>query len=132
MHCICLNRLRSNLCLNELHSSYAELFGLNLNELHNIYTELFGLNEIHSTFCLKGMTFIREERQTYIYEYIYIYTCIHIHIYVCIYIYVHTYIACVCRRGVSGGFPAGLRLAFVSSVRDSLGDGSVSTFFTGG
>ena len=41
-------------------------------------------------------------------------------------------IACVCRRGVSGGFPAGLRLAFVSSVRDSLGGGSVSPFFTGG
>jgi len=30
-------------------------------------------------------------------------------------------IACVCRRGVSRGFPAGLQLAFVSSVRDSLG-----------
>ena len=29
-------------------------------------------------------------------------------------------IACVCRRGVSGVFPAGLRLAFVSSVRDSF------------
>jgi len=28
--------------------------------------------------------------------------------------------ACSCRRGVSGGFPAGLRLAFVSSVRDSF------------
>ena len=41
-------------------------------------------------------------------------------------------IACVCRRGVSGVFPAGLRLAFVSSVRDSLDDGSVSPFFTGG
>jgi len=41
-------------------------------------------------------------------------------------------IACVCRRGVSGVFPAGLRLAFVSCVRDSLGDGSVSPFFTGG
>jgi len=41
-------------------------------------------------------------------------------------------IACVCRRGVSGGFPAGLRLAFVSSVRDSLDDGSVCPFFTGG
>ena len=40
--------------------------------------------------------------------------------------------ACVCRRGVSGVFPAGLRLAFVSSVTDSLGDGSVSPFFTGG
>jgi len=41
-------------------------------------------------------------------------------------------IACVCRRGVSGVFPAGPQLAFVSSVRDSLGDGSVSPFFTGG
>jgi len=41
-------------------------------------------------------------------------------------------IACVCRRGVSGGFPAGLLLAFVSSVRDSLANGSVSPFFTGG
>jgi len=30
-------------------------------------------------------------------------------------------IACVCRRGVSRGFPAGLQLAFVSSVRDSFG-----------
>jgi len=30
-------------------------------------------------------------------------------------------IACVCRRGVSGAFPAGLWLAFVSSVRDSFG-----------
>jgi len=30
-------------------------------------------------------------------------------------------IACVCSRGVSRGFPAGLRLAFVSSVRDSFG-----------
>jgi len=30
-------------------------------------------------------------------------------------------IACVCRRGVSGGFPTGLRLAFVSSERDSFG-----------
>jgi len=39
---------------------------------------------------------------------------------------------CVCRRGVSGVFPVGLRLAFVSSLRDSLGDGSVSPFFTGG
>ena len=41
-------------------------------------------------------------------------------------------IACVCTRGVSGVFPAGLRLAFVFSVRDSLDDGSVSPFFTGG
>ena len=38
-------------------------------------------------------------------------------------------IACVCRRGVSGGFPAGLRLVF---VRDSLDYGSVSPFLTGG
>jgi len=30
-------------------------------------------------------------------------------------------IACVCRRGVSRGFPHGLRLAFVSSVRNSFG-----------
>jgi len=30
-------------------------------------------------------------------------------------------IACVCRRGVSGVFPAGLPLAFVSSVRDAFG-----------
>jgi len=30
-------------------------------------------------------------------------------------------IACVCRRGVNRGFPAGLRLAFVSSVRDLFG-----------
>jgi len=30
-------------------------------------------------------------------------------------------IACVCRRGVSGVFPAGLRLALVSSVRDLFG-----------
>jgi len=30
-------------------------------------------------------------------------------------------IACVCRRGVSGNFPAGLRLAFDFSVRDSFG-----------
>jgi len=29
-------------------------------------------------------------------------------------------IACVCKRGVSGGFPAGLRLAFISSVSDSF------------
>ena len=41
-------------------------------------------------------------------------------------------ITCVCRRGVSRGFPAGLRLAFVSSERDSLGDESVSPFFTTG
>ena len=30
-------------------------------------------------------------------------------------------IACVCRRGVSGVFPAGLRLAFVCSERDLFG-----------
>jgi len=30
-------------------------------------------------------------------------------------------IACVCRREVSGVFPAGQRLAFVSSVRNSFG-----------
>jgi len=30
-------------------------------------------------------------------------------------------IACVCRRGVSGVFPAGLRLVFVSNARDSFG-----------
>ena len=42
----------------------------------------------------------------------------------------HT-IACVCRRGVSGIFPAGLWLAFVSSVRDLLDDGSVSPFLQG-
>jgi len=41
-------------------------------------------------------------------------------------------IACVCRREVIRGFPAGLRLAFVSRVSDSLGDVSVSPFFTGG
>jgi len=41
-------------------------------------------------------------------------------------------IACVCRRGVSGVVAAGLWLAFVWSVRDSLGDASVSPFFTGG
>ena len=32
-------------------------------------------------------------------------------------------IACMCRRGASGCFPAGLRLAFVYSVRDSFGHG---------
>jgi len=32
-------------------------------------------------------------------------------------------IACPCRKGVSGVFPAGLRLVFVSSVRDSFGPG---------
>ena len=41
--------------------------------------------------------------------------------------------AYVCSTGVFGAiFPADLRLAFVSSVRDSLDDGSVSPFFTGG
>jgi len=30
-------------------------------------------------------------------------------------------IACICRKRVSRVFPAGLRLAFVSSVRDSFG-----------
>ena len=38
-------------------------------------------------------------------------------------------IACVCRRGVSGGFPAGLRLVLVSSVRDSLGRGKCLPIF---
>jgi len=38
-------------------------------------------------------------------------------------------IACICRRGVSGGFPAGLRLAFVSSVRDSFGHGKCHPIF---
>jgi len=38
-------------------------------------------------------------------------------------------IACICRRGVSGGFPAGLRLAFVSSVRDSFGHGNCLPIF---
>ena len=41
-------------------------------------------------------------------------------------------VACVRTRGVSGVFPAGVLLEFVSRVRDSLGDGSVSPFFTGG
>jgi len=41
-------------------------------------------------------------------------------------------VACVCTRGVSWVFPAGLRLVFVSRVSDSLGNGSVSPFFTGG
>ena len=36
-------------------------------------------------------------------------------------------IACVCRKGVSEVFPAGLQLAFVSSVEDSF----VSLFVTG-
>jgi len=38
-------------------------------------------------------------------------------------------IACICRRGVSGGFPAGLRFAFVSSVRDSFGHGKCLPIF---
>ena len=37
-------------------------------------------------------------------------------------------VACVRTRGVSGVFPAGVLLEFVSRVRDSLGDGSVSHF----
>ena len=41
-------------------------------------------------------------------------------------------IACVCRRGVSGGFPAGLRLAFVFSVRDSFWAVEVSPHFLQG
>ena len=32
-------------------------------------------------------------------------------------------IVCVCRKGLSGGFPAGLRLVFVTSARDSFGHG---------
>ena len=32
-------------------------------------------------------------------------------------------IACVCRRGVSGGFPTGLLLVVVSSVKDSFASG---------
>ena len=41
-------------------------------------------------------------------------------------------IACVCRRGVSGLFSAGLWLAFVSSVRDSFGRGKcLSIFYRG-
>ena len=38
-------------------------------------------------------------------------------------------IACICRRGLSGFFPAGLRLAFVSSVRDSFGHGKCLLIF---
>jgi len=38
-------------------------------------------------------------------------------------------IACACRRGVSGVFLAGLRLAFVSSVRDSFGHGRCLPIF---
>jgi len=39
-------------------------------------------------------------------------------------------IACVCRRGVSGVFLAGLQFVFGSNVRDSLGNVSVAPFFT--
>jgi len=38
-------------------------------------------------------------------------------------------IACICGKGVSGVFPAGLRLEFVSSVRDSLGNGKCLLIF---
>ena len=38
-------------------------------------------------------------------------------------------IACICTRGVSGVFPAGLLLAFVSSVRDSFGHGKCLPIF---
>jgi len=41
-------------------------------------------------------------------------------------------IACICRRGASGGFPAGLRLLFVSSVRDSFGLGKCLPIFIRG
>ena len=41
-------------------------------------------------------------------------------------------IACVCRRGVSGLFSAGLWLAFVSSVRDSFGHGKCLPIFNRG
>jgi len=64
--------------------------------------------------------------------YIYTDVCIYIYLYMYIHIHICNTIACVCRRGVSGVFPAGLRLAFVSSVRDLLGDGSVTPFLTGG
>jgi len=41
-------------------------------------------------------------------------------------------IACICRRGVGWVFPLGLRLAFVSSVRDSFGHGKcLPTFYRG-
>ena len=41
-------------------------------------------------------------------------------------------IACICRRGVGWVFPPGLRLAFVSSVRDSFGHGEcLPTFYRG-
>ena len=38
-------------------------------------------------------------------------------------------IACICKRGVSGVFPAGLRLTFVSSVRDLFGHGKCLPIF---
>jgi len=38
-------------------------------------------------------------------------------------------IACIRRRGVSEGFPAGLRLAFVTSLRDSFGRGRCLPIF---
>jgi len=38
-------------------------------------------------------------------------------------------IACICKRGVSGVFPAGLQLAFVSSMRDSFGHGKCLPVF---
>jgi len=41
-------------------------------------------------------------------------------------------IECIYRRWVGGVFPAGLRLAFVSSVRDSFGHGNcLSIFYRG-
>ena len=41
-------------------------------------------------------------------------------------------IVCVCRRAVSGFFPAGLRLALVFSVRDSFGRGKCPPIFERG
>jgi len=41
-------------------------------------------------------------------------------------------IACICRRVVSGILTAGLRLAFVSSVRDSFGHGKCLPIFNRG
>jgi len=38
-------------------------------------------------------------------------------------------IACVCRRGVSGAFPSGLRLVLVSSMRDWFGRGQCLPIF---
>ena len=43
------------------------------------------------------------------------------HVFSALYTGVLNTIACVCRRGVSGVFPAGLRFAFVSSASDSFG-----------